>query len=437
MARSAVCPDKYGVTKIDPDSEVRGRTIHAKIVPFFELSRSGFCGACHDVFAPNGFRLEDAFSEYKRSPSARVDRHSCQDCHMGKVPGKPEGYDRGPIARVGNVDTPSRRRTNHMMIGPDYSIVHPGLFPHNPDAVKEENAGPLDFGLATFREWLEFDYDEAHNEKDGWGTAAAEAKGPFPAAWKDPYKRFLGRRILTRQLKLLREAHRRRHQLLATGYRLGEVEDLSVDRRGLSFRIEVSNGTRGHGVPTGFDAERLVFLRVTVSDADGQVMFQSGDLDKNHDVRDSHSLYVHNGELPLDRQLFSLQSKFITRNLRGGEREQVLAVPFSIDPLPYLRPKIRPFTVLGRPLAVRKHKQNIEPGGTRWANYRVAACRLTGTRPYRINVKLIAAMVPVNLVIQIADVGFDYNLSPREVADRIKAGHLVLHERNATADERK
>ena len=79
-------PDQYGVLKSQNDREVRGRDIHAKSHRFFQLTTSGSCGACHDVFAPNGFRLEDAFSEHKQSPSARIHGHSCQDCHMGKVP---------------------------------------------------------------------------------------------------------------------------------------------------------------------------------------------------------------------------------------------------------------------------------------------------------------------------------------------------------------
>ncbi len=179
-------------------------------------------------------------------------------------------------------------------------------------------------------------------------------------------------------------------------------------------------------MPTGFDAERLVFLRVTVWDRNGQLVFVSGDLDPNGDVRDSHSFYVHNGELPLDRQLFSLQTKFLTRNVRGGEREQILAVPYSLDPLPFIRPETRPFTVLGRPVGARKHKQNIEANGHRWARYAVKRTQLTGDGPYSARVDLVAGMVPVNLVQEISSVGFDYDMSAREIADAIVAGHLVL-----------
>ena len=185
-------------------------------------------------------------------------------------------------------------------------------------------------------------------------------------------------------------------------------------------------------MPTGFDAERLVFLRVSVWDRNGKLVFVSGDLDPNGDVRDSHSIYVHNGELPLDRQLFSLQTRFLTRNVRGGEREQIVPVPYSLDPLPYQRPETRPFTVLGRPVGARKHKHNIEVNGQRWAHYHIDRTQLTCNGPYTAHVDLVAGMVPVNLIHFIETVGFDYDMSAREVADAVVAGHVLVHSDSAT-----
>lgn len=429
-------PQKYGRLKTDPNDEKRGSDVHAQVIPFFQLTRPGFCGACHDVFGPNGFRLEDAFSEYKASPAARQHGHSCQDCHMGMVPGSPSGYDCAPAAKIGNVHTPERKRTNHMFVGPDYSIVHPGIFPHNPKAVKEEHPGFQEKGqpqgLATMREWLEFDH------LAGWGTPEFERDLPdgfsdyVPDAWKKASRRFRARDILKEQFALLEEATGFRHHLLATGYRLGKIKVKSANRRGIDFCVDVFNGTTGHGVPTGFDADRLVFLRVTVRDNNGKLIFLSGDLDPNGDIRDRHSAYVHNGELPLDRQLFSLQSRFLVRNLRGGEREQVLPINLSIDPLPYMRPETRPFTVFGRPISARKHKQNIEVTGRRTAKYRIKRSQLSGCGTYHVTIHLVAGMVPVNLVHKISPAGFDYFMSARQIADAIVAGHLTLHERCAT-----
>ena len=423
-------PEKYGTLKPYPSPDTKGRDVHGNVVPFFQLTTPGFCGACHDVFAPNGFRLEDAFSEYKSSPAALVKHQSCQDCHMGLEPGIATGYQCGPAAIVGNAPTPHRKRTNHMIVGPDYSIVHPGIFPHNPAAVREEHDAfrpRIDYGLATIREWLLFDHQA------GWGLESFEKNVPkdyyFPAPWDDQILRYRARDILNAQFQLLGTAAVRRHQLLARGYRLGGIELVRCDGNGLKFQTVVCNGTDGHGVPTGFDAERIVFLRVRVYNAKGKLLFISGDLDGNGDLRDSHSSYVHNGLMPPDRQLFSLQTKFITRNLRGGEREQVLNVPYSLDPLPYIRPETRPFTVLGRPVGARKHKQILMPGMSRRAVYEVPPEMLCGPGPYRIRVQLIAGMVPVNLIRDIASVGFDYDLSAREVAARVVAGHEVLHQR--------
>ena len=418
-------PDQFGVMKTDRDSTVRGHPVHRTAERFFQLDKSGFCGACHDVFAPSGFRLEDAFSEFKASPAALKKQQSCQDCHMGKVDGVASGYRVGPAALVGGKPTPDRKRTDHMFPGPDYSIVHPAFFPHNPLAIREEDQEGGD-GLATMRQWLKFKYEE------GWGTDAFEddkekvGAAEFTEPWDDPVMRNRAREILNQQFALLKEAEMRRHAILSTGYQLGEIEVSRASTKGISFRVKVKNGIDGHGVPTGFDAERVVFLRVTVKDQEGTTIFQSGHLDPNGDLRDDHSVYVHNGELSRDKYLFSLQSKFITRNIRGGEREQVLAVPFSLDPLPYVRPATRPFTVLGRPLGSRKHKQNIEPNGYRWAGYEVKSAALSGKEPYTVNVKLITGMVPVNLVHEISKVGFDYGMSPRKVADRIVKGHVVL-----------
>ena len=426
-------PEKYGTLKPYASPEAKGRDVHSKVVPFFQMTTPAFCGSCHDVFAPNGFRLEDAFSEFKTSPAALEKQQSCQDCHMGTEPGIASGYRCGPAAIVGNAPTPPRKRANHMTVGPDYSIVHPGIFPHNPAAVREEHDAfrpPVEYGLATIREWLLFDHEA------GWGLESFEKNVPpnypFPAPWNNQALRYRARDILKAQFRLLDTAAVRRHQLLTTGYLLGEIELLRCDDRGLKFQTFVANGTDGHGVPTGFDAERVVYLRVRVYDAAGKLLFISGDLDCNGDLRDSHSSYVHNGLIPPDRQLFSLQTKFVTRNLRGGEREQVLNVPFSLDPLPYIRPETRPFTVLGRPVGARKHKQTLLPGGSRRAVYEVPPEQLCGPGPYRIVVELVAGMVPVNLIRDIASVGFDYHLSAREVAARVVAGHEVLHRRRLT-----
>ena len=403
--------------QVNPERGKTGRAIHADARKFFTLVTPGFCATCHDVNLLNGFRLEEAFSEYKTSPAAEQGI-TCQDCHMGTEPGRPSGYAEAPAARIGDVETKPRKRTNHMFPGPDHSVIHPGIFPHNPEAAK----------LATIEEWLTFDYEA------GWGTDAFEdvvpAGAAFPDRWDSVDDRYDAREILDEQFVLLDEYMTQRKLVLQRGFTLGEVVTERADEQGIRFKVQVKNGTIGHGVPTGFDAERLVYLQVTVTDREGTVVFQSGDLDPNGDLRDAHSLYVHNGELPLDPYLFNLQSKFVIRNVRGSESERIIPVNPSFDPLPFIRPLTRSSILLGRPVNVRKHRKNIEPNGSRWAVYEIPGARLTGNGPYDANVKLILGMVPVNLINDIKEVGFDYGMSPRDVAEGVLAGHVTLWERD-------
>ena len=142
-----------GAFNLQTDPERAGRAVHAEARESLQLPTPGLCGACHDVNLINGFRLEEAFSEFKHSPAA-ANGVTCQNCHMGTEPGVPSGFATGPAARVGDRETRPRKRTNHMFAGPDYSIVHPGIFPHNTEAQE----------LATLREWLAFDHEV------GWGT---------------------------------------------------------------------------------------------------------------------------------------------------------------------------------------------------------------------------------------------------------------------------
>lgn len=43
-------------------------------------------------------------------------------------------------------------------------------------------------------------------------------------------------------------------------------------------------------------------------------------------------------------------------------------------------------------------------------------------------------MVPVSLISGIRLVGFDYDMSPREVADAVRNGHIMLYDKTVTVD---
>ncbi len=404
--------------EVNTERGKEGRAIHAEAKQLNQMSSPAFCGSCHDVYHVNGFRVEETFSEYKSSPAAKKGI-SCQDCHMGKEPGIPSGYFYEPIAFVGGKPTPPRKRTSHNFVGPDLPIINPGIFPHNPAAKK----------MATLSEWLQFDY------KAGWGTDEfednCEEGFEFPDRWKDVADRYEARAIINENLELLKQTAVLRKKLLQNGYQLGDVIVKQANKDKIVLKVEIKNATEGHNAPSGFDAERIVFLRVTITDNNGYVVFQSGDIDPNGDLRDKHSIYVHHGELPVDKQLFSLQTNFIVKMLRGGEREQVLPLNFSPSPLQYIRPSTRSTILVGRPGTVRKHRRSINPTESKWAKYVIKNKDLKFSQgPYTANIKLIAGNVPPNLIQAIQVVGFDYGLSPRQIADAVVDGHITLWERN-------
>jgi cytochrome c553 len=411
-------PQQYRVVT---DPKKAGRKIHTDSIKFAPISSSTFCGTCHDVTLLNGFRLEEAFSEYRTSPAA-ARGETCQDCHMGKIQGKVSGYARGPAAEVGGVPTKSRKLTNHMFAGPDYSLVHPGIFPHNAEAQQ----------LAKMEQWLEFDYIA------GWGTEKFEdtvtASTKFPKSWKSVDDRYDAREILNVQFKRLALIREKRLEVLRNGYAIGDIVTEKQGKSGIEFKVQVKNLTDGHNVPTGFTGERLVWLRVTVTDATGKVVFISGDDDPNGDVRDNESSYVHAGELPLDKYLFSLQSRFLVQSVRGGERERTVTIPYSTTSLPFLRPTRLSLILTGESTIERNHRKGIEALGHRWAPYEIDGDALTGKGPYRAKVELLAQMFPINLITTIQVVGFDYGLSPRAVADAVVAGREVLVEKTLTFD---
>jgi hypothetical protein len=398
----------------------KGRPIHKRVEHYPFLRASIFCGNCHSSRLPTGLHNEETFDEYRTSPSA-ADGVTCQDCHMGKVPGEAKGFDIGPAAVIGKTETKHRRISNHYFAGPDFSVLHPGIFPHNPDTVK----------LATYEQWLQFDHEK------GWGTDEFEddvaADYEFPEFWQDQDLRYEAREILNDQFELLEWAKGQRDAVMKAGYKVEEVViDEANMRDGLEFRIKLRNAVLGHNAPTGFIHERMVFFQITVKDSQGNVVFKSGDRDPNGDLRDRHSHYVHNGEMKFDKQLFNLQSHFIARTFFGGERTQDRFIPFSAAVRPFVRPPTNSTAILMRPNSARTLKNSIEPGGHRWAEYAVDPDLLKPGETYTVNMRLVAQQMPASFIAINSGVGLDYNLSLREAAKRIVDLSMNLWETTET-----
>ena len=63
----------------------------------------------------------------------------------------------------------------------------------------------------------------------------------------------------------------------------------------IKVHVDVMSKLSGHNFPTGFSEERQLWVELTVFGPQGRVVFVSGDLDSNHDLRDEHSEEVATG----------------------------------------------------------------------------------------------------------------------------------------------
>ncbi len=377
--------DTYSV-KTSKDG--RGTSIHNGMMTNPQLATSEFCVSCHQVAVNLGIKLEIVWDQYRDSPAKRAGV-TCQDCHMGKVPGKPEGYATAPSAIVGGKEiNPGRKHSNHRFIGPGYSIAHPGVFPHNKKAK-----------TYSMQEWLEFDW------RAGWGTAefedkvaAGKIKVAFPKRWADSLDREDARQIIEDNIRSLDKRDEVRRQLMENGTEVGGpfIEGDPRIGRDLAFSYKIKNLNSGHNLPSGsLGAQPQLWLNVALIDPDGKNVWESGYVDSNGDVADLHSLDVAAGRIKIDQQLVNFQTKFLTTNVKGTDREMYLPVNFDVDPLPHLRPPQIPTKVLNHPPLVRLENHSLPPLGERLAKYRVPANLITKPGKYRLVFRMRSRAEPI------------------------------------------
>jgi hypothetical protein len=374
--------------KTHADDPAAGQPIHRAAIQFEPITSSDFCMSCHQVAVPPGIKLEVVWDQYRSSPAYRQGT-TCQDCHMGRVPGVAAGYSCGPAAVMdGKVVNASRRHSNHMFYGPGYSIAHPGVFPDNAQADRW-----------SVRDWLQFDW------RAGWGTdafeeAIAASNGPvsFPPAWAEADDRYDARQVIDANLQALAYKRDVRRQVMENGSRL-DGPFFSVDPRAgqpLRFHYVVANLNPGHNLPTAsLGAQPQLWLNVALIGPDGRRIWESGYLDANGDLADRHSDDVLHGRIPLDRQLFNLQTKFLITNVKGTDREMYLPVNVDVDPLPFIRPAPQPVAVLNHPPGVRMEAHSLPPLGDRAARFTVPAECLSTPGVYRLTARLRSRTEPM------------------------------------------
>lgn len=366
----------------------RGNDIHKGMITNDQITKSEFCVSCHQVAVNLGIKLEIVWDQYRDSP-ARKAGVTCQDCHMGKVPGKPKGYSKAPSAIVGGKEiNPGRKHANHRFIGPGYSIAHPGVFPHNKKAQ-----------AYSIKDWLQFDW------RAGWGTTAFEDKVAdgkikinFPKRWQDALDREDAREIIDENLAKLDERYKLRQQVMENSSKIDGPTIKGTPKVGkdLVFSYKIKNANSGHNLPSGsLGAQPQLWVNVALIGPDGKNVWESGYVDSNGDIADMHSLDVAAGKIKADQQLVHFQTKFLTTNVKGTDREMYLPVNFDIDPLPHLRPPGVPTSVLNHPPLVRMENRSLPPLGAKVAEYRVPGNLITKPGKYRLAFRMRSRAEPI------------------------------------------
>jgi hypothetical protein len=442
-------PDYY---KVDPIGTGRGTKIHAGAVVFDQITKSEFCVGCHQVAVHPGIKLEVVWDQYRDSPAA-AKGITCQECHMGKVPGRPEGYVESAAAVVNGQPVGKRAHHNHAFYGPGYPIAHPGIFPHNPDgdrwskqdwlkfdfragwgtddfetaaadaqdaldaldkAVKANDAAGVDKAVADLGKVAQDSKSPAAKpayaqlvqaaRAGGAGVAAAtdnfkKAAGlSFPQEWDNTDDRSDARKVVDRNLDLLEQKRKLRQQVMENGSRIDGPFFRSTPAAGapLKFSYKISNTDDGHNLPSGsLGAQPEIWMNVALVDPDGKTVFESGYVDSIGDMADLHSQDVLEGRVPHDDQLVNLQTKFLTTNVKGTDREMYLPINLDIDQLPFIRPANVPTTVLNHPPFVRMEQRSIPPLGSRTADYTAPAAALSKPGKYKLAVRLRSRAEPI------------------------------------------
>ena len=136
-------------------------------------------------------------------------------------------------------------------------------------------------------------------------------------------------------------------------------------------------------------------MNVALIDPDGKNVWESGYVDSYGDFADVHSIGLAKGEVEFDDQLFNLQSKFLTTNIKGTDREMYLPVNFDIDQRPFLRAAPQPTTVLNHPPFARMEARSIPPLGSKDAEYKIPAKAFQKKGKYRLAVRMRSRAEPI------------------------------------------
>ncbi|MEM7156991.1 MAG: hypothetical protein AAF799_29335 [Myxococcota bacterium] len=229
---------------------------------------SEFCGTCHDVrlFGTDSIgiergehfkRLRNAYSEWRvwadDRKKAGADVYSCQDCHMSQFPGLcvadsagGDGPDPGDVALVRACPP-----------GTHFEPRSPGDYPQGAIANRSDPSPIVSHYFSSVDVPLTPSFPDALIEEVG-----VDAEGT-PVG-------LMGRRDM----------------LLGVAFRF-ELEPPKRSGEDLEIPLVMENVGAGHRVPAGFSQEREIWVHLRVTDADGELVYEVGRVDRgDEDLHD-------------------------------------------------------------------------------------------------------------------------------------------------------
>ncbi|MCA9608313.1 MAG: hypothetical protein KC619_22040 [Myxococcales bacterium] len=275
----------------------------------YEGTQDQFCLQCHSAIATRGGEIVDGFAFEELSPIA-LEGVTCEACH--RVRELARDYNSGHVLDPGG---PLRGSIRDPMVSAahetTYSPLHEGsAFCGGCHDIRELSGLPLE---RPYAEWLTSPAREEGRPCQSCHMPTYRGRAADGAPERDLHEhRWVGVDVpLTDGFatpEVIDETRTRVQALLASAAQLDLTVPATMTAGAqLDLEVRVQNLIDGHNLPTGSTFIRQLWLEVVVTDATGAVIYETGTLDENGDLRDPFSEVAPYG----DDDLVSFHSSLV------------------------------------------------------------------------------------------------------------------------------
>lgn len=250
-----------------------------------------FCVKCH---SPIGSMLGETGPGFEFSELTELAQNAvqCDVCHLMKTSARGKGISAFRMDRVrqGSIPDPKvnayhesefdARYTSSALCAPCHDII-------SPTGVLVE---------ATSTEWDESPYSAMGLECQNCHMPEYDGKAATGGEQRKVHRHyFTGVDVALTDFPGRDETVNRVRELLQNAVQMSiDVPASSGMNDPLVVKVSLNNNRTGHRIPSGSTFERQMWIEVVVSQ-NGQALFESGTLDSNGDLRNSHSELVSSG----------------------------------------------------------------------------------------------------------------------------------------------